>query len=197
MPAAFQRAIESVLQDIPHIAVYLDDILITGKSKVESLENLEGVLVRLEEAGLRLKKRKCVFKQDQVVYLGHQIDKNGISPVQDKVEALVQAKIPENVTELESYLGLLNYHGKFLKGLSQVLHPLHKLLEKGVRWHWGPEQQNCFEQTKKMITSAGVLVHHDTEKPLILHCDASPYGLGAVLLHIMEDGSERPIGFAS
>ena len=111
------------------------------------------MLVRLEEAGLGLKKGKCVFMQDQVVYLGHQIDKTGISPVQDKVEALVQAKTPENVTELKSYLGLLNYYGKFLRDLSQVLHPLQKLLEKGVRWHWGPEQQNSFERTKKMIYS--------------------------------------------
>ena len=126
--------------------------------------------------------------QDQVVYLGNQIDKKGISPVQDKVEALVQAKTPENVTELKSYLRL--------KGLCQVLHPLHNLLEKGVRWHWGPEQQNCFEQTKIMIISAGVLVHYETEKPLVFHCDGSPYGLGAVLSH-MENGSERPIGFAS
>ncbi|XP_048578377.1 uncharacterized protein K02A2.6-like [Nematostella vectensis] len=196
-PAAFQRAIEELLHGIPQVAVYLDDILVTGESTAESLENLEKVLARLDEAGLRLKREKCVFMQDKVVYLGHQIDKTGISPVKDKVEALVKAKTPENVTELKAYLGLLNYYGKFLKGLSQVLHPLHKLLEHGVKWHWGPEQQTCFELTKKMILSAGLLVHYDTERALVLHCDASQYGLGAVLSHIMEDGSERPIGFAS
>ena len=196
-PAVFQRSIETLLQGIPNVAVYLDDILVTGKTQAESLENLEQVLTKLDDAGLRLKREKCAFMQDKVVYLGHQIDREGISPVKDKVEALVNAKTPESVTELKAYLGLLNYYGRFLKGLSQVLHPLHKLLEKGVKWHWGNEQQNCFNLTKEMILSAGVLVHYDTERPVLVHCDASQYGLGAVLSHIMEDGSERPIGFAS
>ena len=85
-------------------------------------------------------------------------------------------------------MGLLNYYGRFLRNLSEELHPLHKLLQKRVKWIWGLEQQRCFEKTKKMIVSAKVLVHYDPNKPLILHTDASQYGLGAVMSHT-EDGS--------
>ena len=98
---------------------------------------------------------------------------------------------------MKAYLGLLNYYGHFLRNLSEELHPQHKLLQKRVKWIWGLEQQHCFEKTRKMILSAKVLVHYDPNKPLILHTDASQYGLGAVMSHIMEDGSEHPVGFVS
>ena len=114
------------------------------------------------------------------MFLGHRISRFGIKPLDEKVEALVQAKPPENVQQLKAYLGLLNYYGRFLRNLSE-LHPLYKLLQKRVKWIWGPEQQCCFEKTEKMILSAKVLVHYDPNKPLILHTGASQYGLGAVM----------------
>ena len=115
------------------------------------------------------------------MFLGHRISRFGIKPLDEKVEALVQAKPPENVQQLKAYLGLLNYYGRFLRDLSEELHPLHKLLQKRIKWIWGPEQECCFEKTEKMILSAKVLVHYDPNKPLILHTDASQYGLGAVM----------------
>ena len=110
------------------------------------------------------------------MFLDHRINRFGIKPLDEKVEALVQAKPPENVQQLKAYLGLLNYYGRFLRNLSE-LHPLYKLLQKRVKWIWGLEQQRCFEKTQKMILSAKVLVHYDPNKPLILHTDASQYGL--------------------
>ena len=107
------------------------------------------------------------------MFLGHRINR-----LDEKVEALVQAKLPENIQQLKAYLGLLNYYGHFLRNLSEELHPLHKLLQKKVKWIWGLEQQHYFEKTKKMIVSAKVLVHYDPNKPLIPHTDASQYGLG-------------------
>ena len=196
-PAIFQRVMDSLLQGIPSVAAYLDDILVTGSTVKESLDNLEAVLSRLEEAGLRLRKEKCAFMAEEVTYLGHQINKTGITPVSEKVKAIVQAQPPMNVSQLKAFLGLLNYYGKFLKDLSSELHPLHKLLQKDVAWKWGPRQQQCFEKVKGMIVSAKVLVHYDPTKPLLLQCDASQYGLGAVLSHVMDDGTERPIGFVS
>ena len=196
-PAIFQRVIESVLRGIPSVAIYLDDILVTGTSVRESLKNLNSVLQRLEEAGLRLKQEKCEFMAETVTYLGHKVSKAGITPVADKVRSIVEAQPPENVTQLKAYLGMLNYYGRFLKQLSHELHPLHQLLRKDTKWKWGNSQQQCFEKSKKMITSAKVLAHYNPELQLVLQCDASTYGLGAVLSHIMPDGSERPIGFVS
>jgi len=196
-PAIFQRVIESVLCDLPSTAVYLDDILVTGRTVSESLKNLDDVLSRLEDAGLRLKKQKCMFMADTVTYLGHRISKAGIEPVTEKVKAIVQAQPPANVTQLKAFLGLLNYYGRFLKDLSHELHPLHKLLHKDVKWAWGASQQQCFEKVKSMMVSARVLVHYNPSYPLILQCDASAYGLGCVLSHMMPDGFEHPIGFVS
>ena len=196
-PAIFQRTIESLLRDIPGVAVYMDDIILTGANDVEHLETLDLVLTKLEESGLRLKQAKCTLLAEEVVYLGHRFDAQGIHPVKDKVQALMEIRAPQNVTELKSYLGLLNYYNRFLPNLSTVLTPLHRLLRKATPWQWGEAEQQCFETTKKLITGAGVLVYYNSDQPLILQCDASPYGVGAVLSHRMEGNSDKPIAFAS
>ena len=113
------------------------------------------------------------------------------------MKAIQKAREPENIPELQSFLGLLNYYGRFLPKLSTVLAPLHKLLCKDTKWYWGPQQQQIFLQAKELLLSVNVLVHYDPSKPILLQCDASNYGLGAVLSHIMDDGSERNFGFAS
>ena len=110
---------QNILQDTPHVAVYLNDITSTGATsatKALHLETLDVVLGRMEEAGLRLKRKKCTFLADEVVYLGlgHRIDQHGQYPVQDKVETILKARSPENVQELQPFLGLLNYYGRFV-----------------------------------------------------------------------------------
>ncbi|RXN15994.1 putative protein K02A2.6-like protein [Labeo rohita] len=109
-PAIFQRIMEGLVQGIPKVAVYLDDILITAVDTADQLENLGGVLKKLEDAGLRLKREKCVFLQDDVEYLGHRVNAHGLQPVGRKVKAIVEALSPSNVSELKAYLGLLNYY---------------------------------------------------------------------------------------
>ena len=95
---------ESLLQDIPSVVVYIDDILITGASDAEHLQTLEKVLNRLERSGLRLKRDKCVLMAESVVYLGHKIDKMGLHPTEEKVRAVQEAPRPKNVTELAKVL---------------------------------------------------------------------------------------------
>ena len=196
-PALFQRTMETLLQGIPGLCVFLDDIIITGKSKKEHLAHLQEVLHRLSDAGLRLKRQKCTFMAPEVVYLGYKISKVGIAPTEAKLKAVQEAPRPTNVTEMKSFVGLLNYYGRFLPQLSSVLEPLYKLQRKKVRWHWGPEQESAFKKAKSLLQSAKVLVHYDTTQPLVLTCDASPYGVGAVLAHRLPNGDERPIGYVS
>ncbi|KAK3748327.1 hypothetical protein QZH41_005512, partial [Actinostola sp. cb2023] len=129
--------------------------------------------------------------------LSHVIDSTGVHPVQEKVQALQEARAPTNVSELKSYLGLLNYYNRFLPNLSTALAPLHRLLRKGEPWQWKDQEQASFDKSKQLILSADVLVHYCTERELILQCDASPYGVGAVLSHRMPDGTDKPISFAS
>uniref|UniRef100_A0A3B3T0U0 ribonuclease H n=1 Tax=Paramormyrops kingsleyae TaxID=1676925 RepID=A0A3B3T0U0_9TELE len=196
-PAIFQRTMESVLQGLTDVAVYLDDIILTGKNDKGHLQTLDGVLQRLEEAGLRLKRSKCQFMEKEVTFLGHRVDKTGLHPVPAKVKAVQEAPSPKSVTELKAYLGLLNFYNKFLPRLSTLLAPLHKLLRKGEPWCWGPAQEKVFCKSEELLQSSSVLVHYDEQKDLILSCDASPYGVGAVLAHRMPGGQEKPIGFAS
>ncbi|XP_056330368.1 uncharacterized protein K02A2.6-like [Danio aesculapii] len=196
-PAIFQRTMEGILQNLKHVVVYLDDILVTGANDEEHLRNLEEVLRRLKSSGLRLKRSKCEFLGEEVVFLGHRISAAGVQPVAEKVQAIQEAPIPQTVSELKAYLGLLNYYHKFLPSLSTVLAPLHRLLKKETKWTWGSEQEESFVKSKELLQSSALLVHYDPTKPLILACDASPYGVGAVLSHRMEDGTDRPIGFVS
>ena len=128
--------------------MYLDDIILTGATKAPHMETLDMVMGRLEETGLQLKRKKCTFLADEVAYLGHRIDQHGLHPVQDKVEAILKARSPENVHKLQAFIGILNYYERFLYNLSTVLVPLHKLLCKGQKWLWGPPQQRSFQRAK-------------------------------------------------
>ena len=196
-PGIFQRVMEDLLKNIPNVLVRMDDILLSGKNDEEHLKTLEVVLQKLEMSGLRLNRNKCFFLEPEVTYLGQRINKHGVSPVQEKVKAISDAPAPRTVSELRSYLGMINYYNHYLPQLSMVLNPLLRLLKKGTKWSWGKPQDEAFQKSKGMLQSSAVLVHYDASKELILSCDASPYGVGAVLSHQMADGKERPIAFAS
>ena len=173
------------------MCVYNDDILLTGPTEKEHLETLEEVLQRLETVGVRLKQSKYAFMRSEVEFLGHKVTKHGVQPTEEKVRAVNNAPTPTNVTFL---FGKLLF--SFLPNLSSTLAPLYLLLQKSSSWFWGPEQQQAFESAKSQLTSDTLLVYYCSDKPLLLSCDASSYGLGAVLSHKMEDGSEKPIAFA-
>ena len=132
-----------------------------------------------------------------VDYLGYRIDAEGLHPLPDKVQAVEEAPTPTCLTELKSYLGLLTYYSKFLSNLSTRLAPLYKLLGKDVPWQWGASQERAFCSSKKLLTSSNLLIHFDPSLPLTLACDASAYGIGAVLAHRLPDGSEKPVGYIS
>ena len=117
----FHRTMEGFLQGIPSTGVLLDNILITGPSTEEHLDNVEKVLRRLSEAGLQLKAVKCQFMKPVLECLGHRVDTEGFHPVETKVKAIQEAPAPKNPTELKSFLGVLNFYGKFIPNLSSTL----------------------------------------------------------------------------
>ena len=196
-PGIFQRVMENLLQDIPGVVVYIDDMLITGPDKSGHMVALEEVLRRMEQASLRLSKGKCLFMAPSVEYLGYKIDADGLHPLLEKVRAIEKAPKPRNTTELKAYLGLLTYYGRFLPNLSTVLSPLYRLLRQDVCWRWTSKQQRAFTRSKQLLTSAKVLVHYDPRLDLVVAGDASAYGIGAVLSHMIPNGEERPVAFAS
>ena len=136
-----------------------------------------------------------------MVYLGLKISAAGLQPVEEKINVVKKAPTPRNVSELRSFLGMVRYYHSLLPGLATMLAPLQKLLQKllqkGTQWEWTHDCQEAFEACKEGLTSDSLLVHHDLNRELRLACDASSYGLGAVLSLIMDDGQERPIAYAS
>lgn len=196
-PAIFQKIMDQVLQGMDGVICYLDDILITGRDTKKHMEALEGVLKRLQAYNLKVRKDKCSFFQTSVSYLGHVIDSEGIHPMKEKTDAIERAPAPTNVSELRSFLALLNCYGKFVPNLSTIIQPMTRLLHKDVEWKWSKECQMAFENSKRHLMSNQVLTHFNAALPLVLACDASPVGVGAVIAHKMSDGSERPIAFAS
>ena len=142
---------DSVLQGLPHVICYIDDILVTGSSDKDHLRNLSLVLQRLEQHGFRLNQDKCAFLQPSVEYLGHKIDAEGLHALPSKIEVIVQAPEPRNMQELRSFLVLLNYYGKFLPNLASILHPLNCLLQRFKRWNWSRECQEAFKQASHSL----------------------------------------------
>lgn len=196
-PAKWQRKIESILNGIEGVAVFIDDIRVTGQNDAVHLQRLEEVFGRLSEYGLKINLNKTEFLKDQIEYCGYVLNRLGIHKASSKIEAVKNAPRPTNRTELQSFLGLINYYHRFFQNLSEISEPLHVLLRKGNDWDWNVDCEKSFEKLKEIMQSDKFLIHYSDKLPVCLATDASPIGVGAVLSHIMPDGTEQPIQFAS
>ena len=196
-PAIWQQTMDKIFAGIPGVFCFIDDILVAGKNAKEHQDRLKLVLQRILENGIKIQRNKCVFQVSSVEYLGFFIDGKGVHKANEKVRTVQSAKVPENVKELQSFLGLVTFYGSFIQDLARIAHPLYQLLSKEVRWYWSRECQESFEKIKLAITSPTFLVHYQMDLPVKLICDASSIGIGAVLAHEMPDGTEKPIAFAS
>ena len=123
-PAIWQKAMDEILAGIPGCICYLDDILMVGGSQEEHDQRLDTVLDRLSKRGVRLQKEKCLFSAPEVEYLGHVVSEKGLRPIESKYRAIRDAPQPQNLTQLKSYLGLLNYYSRVLPNISTTLQPL-------------------------------------------------------------------------
>jgi len=131
-PSLWQQAMAQVLSGIPNVAYYIDDILITGHTRAEHIENLHMVLQRLRDYGLKLKKSKYEFFAKDLEFLGHRISPEGIKPTAARIAGIRDAPVPTNKQELQSFLGMLTYNARFLPNVLHTLHPLNQLLQKNV-----------------------------------------------------------------
>jgi len=131
---------------------------------------------------LYVKKEKCFLAQEELPFLGHIVGKGKLRIDPAKIKAIVEWEPPTKVTELRSFLRLVNYYRQFIKEYSAIAAPLTDLLKKGIGWTWSQERQWAFDSLKKAVTKELVLSLPVLSKPFELHTDASDFAIGGVLM---------------
>ncbi|GFU62532.1 retrovirus-related Pol polyprotein from transposon 17.6 [Trichonephila clavipes] len=154
-PATFERMMDNLLRHFKWTMClcYLDDIIVFSETFEDHLIRLRLVLKCLQEAGLKLNSKKCLFAAQEVKILGHLVSSNGVRPDPDKIKAVRNFPTPKNIHDIRSFLGLCSYFRRFIKGFCYLAEPLQSLLKSGVEFHWGPEEVEAFNSLKKALTS--------------------------------------------
>ncbi|XP_058122771.1 uncharacterized protein K02A2.6-like [Anopheles ziemanni] len=196
-PGAFQQLVDAMLSGISGVSCYMDDIIIGGRTASEHNESLFAVLNRMQEYGFTLRASKCAFEKAQIKYLGHIIDGHGIRPDPEKVATIANLPEPKDVTGVRSFLGAINFYGKFIPNMRNLRYPLDKLLQEGNMFTWTAECQKAFKQFKNLLSSELMLVHCDPKLPIVVSADALTIGLGATIGHRFPDGTFEVIQHAS
>lgn len=194
--SAFQQIMEQILHGLENVRAFQDDIIVGGFDKEHASRNVLSVCERLSQFNVKINIEKSKFLQESVNYLGHIVTSNGIKPNEEKVKAIVDAPEPRNLQQLQSYLGLINFYRKFIPNLSSELNVLYTLLNRNVEFVWTDQCIQAFKKSKQLILNNNILEIYDPKKEIILSTDASPYGVGAVLSHMI-NGEEKPVLFAS
>ena len=178
--------------DVEGVKAIVDDLLVWGKDDEEHDARRKQVLTRAREVNLEFNTEKCKIKQGDVPFVGHVLRKEGLKPDPEKIRAVKEMKPPENDKELKTFLGFIQYLGKFMPNMATESAPLRELLEKNVAWHLDHLHEESFQKLKQMASSTPILGYYDPSKPLCLCVDASSKGLGAVLSQ-----DEKPLAYAS
>lgn len=190
-PEKFQKAMELILCECKNVFIYIDDILVYGETKKEHDECLAKVLSVLERRNVMLNIDKCKIEKQEVLFLGHKLTSEGIYPAEEKTLAIQQFRPPKDKEELRSFLGMVCFVAKFIPNLATVSFPLRELLKKNVRYIWQSEHQEAFDKIKSHMVEPEKLGYFDPNKKSRLVADASPVGLGAVLMQF--DVNNEPV----
>ena len=198
-PEIYQREVANIIRGIPGVANLADDIVVHGKSKSEHDQRLLETMSRLEAAGMTLNGEKCVFGAQSINFLGHQISDKGVDPGPNKVEAIAKAEVPKTVMELKSFLGLVGYCSKFISFFSDKTEPLRRMTigaNPNTTISFSKKELDAFNNLKKDLSNTQTLAFFDIKKDTVLYTDASPVGLGAILIQY-EEGAPRIVCYVS
>ena len=198
-PASYQALMEDILGELSwKIAfVYIDDLIVFGKTYEEARDRLQSVLTKLKEAGLKLRASKCRLFQPSVEFLGFVVGNQGIKTCSHIVEAVLNFPKPQSVKEVQKFLGITNFYRTFIKSHSSILSPLINLTRKGIPFNWTTECQEAVDIMKTKLTTAPVRCYFDPELPTVLTTDASGRGIGCTLSQINKEGKMNLIAFGS
>jgi hypothetical protein len=201
-PAIYQdRMANVILKDLfmEKCVVFIDDTISFGDTADDMLSNLDMLLQRMEDYNVRLKPSKCQFGFEEVEFVGHIFNKHGYHMSDLRKQGILDLRAPQNLKQLRSFLGMVNYFRDFIPNLSEKLSSLTKLTAttKNPTFIWGMEQEESFIKIKDEIMNTAQLHHLNDEGKIVLYSDASQLGIGATLTQQDEHGIERPILFIS
>lgn len=200
-PQAWQSCMDGIFFEELNqfFLIYIDDGLVFSQSFDEHLIHLDKILGKASKANLSLSVSKCKFGYQEVKLLGHIVGKNGFKMDPAKVERINNWPRPTCVTEINQFIGMIQYYRRYLRGLSEIIAPMNYLKKKNVPFNWTIEQENSFQKCKNLLTDDQVLIHPDFSKPFLLFTDASNFGIGGVLSQAEgDDGSfVRPVYYGS
>ena len=194
----FQKRVNQVLDRLDGVLDITDDILIYGVGATEQETNedhdrkLLSLLNRCKEYGVALNPDKVKLRREEVKYMGHVFSHKGLKIDPDKVTAVIEMPRPTDVEAVQRLNGFVNYLTKFLPKIADHMEPIRKLTRKDTAWEWSQQQENAFQEIKRLVTVAPVLSNYDPEGELEVQCDASNKGLGAALLQ-----KGKPVTYAS
>jgi hypothetical protein len=192
-PDIFQEKMNELFYGFEDVRAYIDDLLCTTSgSYSDHLQLLDKVFAKLRRTGLKVNAKKSSFAKGELEYLGYWITRDGISPLADKVKAMLAIDTPKTKRDLRRFIGLVNYYRDMWVKRSHVLAPLAKLTSKEVPWKWTKEHDDAFKEMKRIISKEALLAYPDFSKPFVIHTDASHHQLGAVISQ-----NNRPIAFYS
>lgn len=182
-PEVFQALVNDVLWDFLYrfVFVYLDDILIFSHTPEDHILHVHRVLQRLLENRLFVKVEKCDFNNPSVSFLGYIIESRQVRTDPEKIRAVEEWPVPDNIKQRQRFLGFANLYRHFIRDSSHVVAPLIRLTSAKVPFKWSDEAEKSFLKLKNRFTSAPILVNPDPSRQFIVEVDASDIGVGAVL----------------
>lgn len=201
-PATQQRFLDNLLSDLMldnTIFCYLDDIVIATPTFEKHVELLTKLISKLSQANITVNFAKCSFFRNELKYLGYIVNQDGLQTDPSKVQAILNIQTPKSVKDVKRFLGTASWYRRFVPNLSTLTAPLTKLTstsKKAPPFKWTPEADKAFNSIKQALVSTPILACPDFTKPFAVHCDASAYGIGAMLTQEF-DGIEKPIAYMS
>ena len=182
-PATFQRAMTDSLEGLiwKKCFVYIDDIIVFGKTYEEYTDNMKEVLERLAEHGLTINPKKCSFGQREIKYLGHVLSGEGHRIDPDRINALTHYPRPRNVADLWGFVGLAGFYRQFIRNFSAIISPLQDKLKPNATLAWTMKEEEAFIQMKKLLSTDPVIGHFESGVACELRTDASLLGIGGIL----------------
>lgn len=197
-PATWQRFVDNVLgYDLePYCFIYLDDIIVSTPSFEKHIAVLSEVMKRVKDAKVTLNRDKCHFCRSELRYLGYVVSAKGLRVDPEKVKSILDMPVPKNQKEVRQLCGTASWYRRFIPNFATRLYPLTSLLKKRSKFEWTKEAQDAYLDVKSCLVSSPILTCPDFTQPFIISCDASGFGLGAVLSQESDQG-ESVIAYAS